>query len=226
MRLKLLPLLLVVAFILPQNVFAQERSFDERINESMTPATAVVTDIIFFPITLAGDGEIEGYTDEWYAGLSEQDQITFHHDNGETKTYTKAEFETFLAENSLNIKTGSVFGDGGSTFTYSIPFVLIWLLVGAMFFTVYMGFINFRGIKLSYNIVKGRYTSPDDPGEVSHFQALTAALSGTVGLGNIAGVAIAIATGGPGATFWMILAGLLGMSVSYTHLTLPTIYSV
>lgn len=224
MRLKLLPLLLVVAFILPQNVFAQERSFDERINESMTPATAVVTDIIFFPITLAGDGEIEGYTDEWYAGLSEQDQITFHHDNGETKTYTKAEFETFLAENSLNIKTGSVFGDGGSTFTYSIPFVLIWLLVGAMFFTVYMGFINFRGIKLSYNIVKGRYTSPDDPGEVSHFQALTAALSGTVGLGNIAGVAIAIATGGPGATFWMILAGLLGMSSKFVECTLGVKY--
>ena len=88
----------------------------------------------------------------------------------------------------------------------SIPFVLIWLIVGALFFTIYMGFINIRGFRHALDVVRGKYDNPDDAGEVSHFQALTAALSGTVGVGNIAGVAIAVSLGGPGATFWMIMA--------------------
>ncbi len=106
----------------------------------------------------------------------------------------------------------------------SVPFVLVWLLAGALFFTLFMRFINFRGFKHSINIVRGKYTNPDDKGEVSHFQALTAALSATVGLGNIAGVAIAISIGGPGATFWMIIAGLLGMSTKFVECTLGVKY--
>ena len=102
----------------------------------------------------------------------------------------------------------------------SVPFVLIWLVVGALFFTFFMRFINFRGFMLAINIVRGKYTNPDDKGEVSHFQALTTALSATVGLGNIAGVAIAVSVGGPGATFWMIMAGLLGMSTKFVECTL------
>ncbi len=105
-----------------------------------------------------------------------------------------------------------------------IPFVLIWLLVGALFFTLFMRFINARGFKLAVDIVRGKYDDPSDPGEVSHFQALTAALSGTVGLGNIAGVAIAISIGGPGATFWMIVAGFLGMSSKLVECTLGVKY--
>ena len=101
-----------------------------------------------------------------------------------------------------------------------IPVIVIWLIVGAIFFTVYMGFINLRGFKQSFRIVSGKYSKPDDPGEVTHFQALSAALSGTVGLGNIAGVAIAISLGGPGATFWMILAGLFGMTTKFVEVTL------
>lgn len=106
----------------------------------------------------------------------------------------------------------------------SMPFVIIWLLVGAIIFTVYMGFINVRGFKHAIDVVRGRYDDPNDPGEVSHFQALTAALSGTVGLGNIAGVAIAVSLGGPGATFWMILAGFLGMSSKFVECTLGVKY--
>ncbi len=106
----------------------------------------------------------------------------------------------------------------------TVPFVLIWLIAGAIIFTVYMKFINIRGFKHAIDIVKGKYDDPNDPGEVSHFQALTAALSGTVGLGNIAGVAIAISLGGPGATFWMILAGLLGMSSKFVECTLGVMY--
>ncbi len=87
-----------------------------------------------------------------------------------------------------------------------------------------MGFINFRAFKHAILVTAGRYDSKHDHGEVSHFQALTAALSATVGLGNIAGVAIAIATGGPGATFWMIMAGLLGMSSKFVECTLGQKY--
>jgi len=106
----------------------------------------------------------------------------------------------------------------------SVPFVLIWLVIGAAVFTIYFRFINIRGFKLAVDIVRGKYTKSDESGEVSHFQALTAALSGTVGLGNIAGVAVAISLGGPGATFWMIVAGLLGMSSKFTECTLGVKY--
>ncbi|PRY16307.1 AGCS family alanine or glycine:cation symporter [Pontibacter ummariensis] len=107
---------------------------------------------------------------------------------------------------------------------YAIPLILIWLLAGAIFFTFYLGFINFRGFKHALDLVRGKYDQEDAPGEVSHFQALTAAVSGTVGLGNIAGVAIAISLGGPGATFWMIVAGLLGMSSKFVSCTLGVKY--
>ncbi|SFG88700.1 alanine/glycine:cation symporter family protein [Pontibacter chinhatensis] len=107
---------------------------------------------------------------------------------------------------------------------YGIPLILVWLLAGALFFTVYLGFINIRGFRYALDIVRGKYNQADAPGEVSHFQALTAAVSGTVGLGNIAGVAIAISLGGPGATFWMIMAGLLGMSTKFVSCTLGVKY--
>ncbi len=106
----------------------------------------------------------------------------------------------------------------------TFPLVVVWLIAGALFFTVYMKFINFRGFKQSIRIVSGKYDNPEDPGEVTHFQALSAALSGTVGLGNIAGVAIAISVGGPGATFWMILAGLLGMTSKFVECPLGVKY--
>ena len=105
-----------------------------------------------------------------------------------------------------------------------IPIVVAWLIAGAVFFTLRMGFINFRGFFHAIRVTLGRYDNPEHEGEVSHFQALTAALSATVGLGNIAGVAIAVGIGGPGATFWMIVAGLLGMSSKFTECTLGQMY--
>ncbi len=101
-----------------------------------------------------------------------------------------------------------------------VPFILLWLITGAIVFTFYLNFINIRGFKTAIDIIKGKYTHEGDPGEVTHFQALTAALSGTVGLGNIAGVAVAIAAGGPGATFWMILFGLFSMSSKFVECAL------
>jgi AGCS family alanine or glycine:cation symporter len=132
----------------------------------------------------------------------------------------------------------------------SVPLVLIVLVFGATFFTVYFGFVNVRLFGLALKVVRGKYDElegakkkpfiptvrtvegdiPDTikieqhQGEVNHFQALSSAISGTVGLGNIAGVAVAIAVGGPGATFWMIVAGLLGMSSKFVECTLGVKY--
>ena len=108
----------------------------------------------------------------------------------------------------------------------SIPIVVVWLVFGALFFTLKMNFINVRAFKHAIDLVRGKFDDPNDEGEVSHFQALATALSATVGLGNIAGVAVAITVGGPGATFWMIIAGLLGMSSKFVECTLGVKYRV
>lgn len=105
------------------------------------------------------------------------------------------------------------------------PLIVVWLVLGAVFFTFKMRFIQFRGIKHAIQLVRGRFDDPtQDKGEVTHFQALVTALSATVGLGNIAGVAIAISMGGPGATFWMIIAGLIGMASKFVECTLGVKY--
>ncbi|WP_136467968.1 alanine/glycine:cation symporter family protein [Flagellimonas onchidii] len=132
---------------------------------------------------------------------------------------------------------------------YGIPVVLIVLILGALFFTIYFGFVNIRHFPTAIQVVRGKYdelerekpklkpavleidgdlkgTIKDEGhlGEVNHFQALATAVSGTVGLGNIALVAVAISIGGPGATFWMVLAGLLGMSTKFVECTLGVRY--
>lgn len=109
-------------------------------------------------------------------------------------------------------------------FGYSFPWIVGWLVTGAAVFTLYFSFVQFRMVGHAISLVKGDYSDPDDAGEVSHFQALATALSGTVGLGNIAGVAVAVGVGGPGATFWMIIAGLLGMASKFTECTLGVKY--
>lgn len=106
----------------------------------------------------------------------------------------------------------------------AIPFIVVWLIFAALLFTLFFRFINIRGIKHGFDLVRGKYFDPTAPGEVTHFQALATALSGTVGLGNIAGVAVAVSIGGPGATFWMILAGFLGMSSKFVECTLGVKY--
>ena len=122
--------------------------------------------------------------------------------------------------------TETIFGTG-------IPTIIILLVGGALFFTIYFGFVNIRQFPTAINTVRGKFDSLESTesnevknisGEVSHFQALATAVSGTVGNGNIAGVAMAIAIGGPGATFWMILCGLLGMSTKFVECTLGVKY--
>ncbi len=163
-------------------------------------------------------------------------------------------FFTFAQELGLDEKINQGFKPISDFFSaviffevFGIPFVLIVLVMSALFFTIYFGFPNFRYFRTAINIVRGKYDAVDhhtvgDPelaidgdikgtiedeskdGEVTHFQALATAVSGTVGNGNIAGVALAIALGGPGATFWMIICGLLGMSTKFVECTLGVQY--
>lgn len=105
-----------------------------------------------------------------------------------------------------------------------IPVVVPWLVAGAVFCTFYFAGINLRGIPLAWRTLRGEFDDPDAPGEISHFQALTTAVSGTVGIGNIGGVAVAISVGGPGATLWMIVAGFLGMATKFAECTLGVRY--
>lgn len=105
-----------------------------------------------------------------------------------------------------------------------VPIVVIWLVFGGIYFSFRMRFINVRAFGHAIGLLRGKYDNPADKGEVSHFQALTTALSATVGLGNITGVAIAVVVGGPGATFWMIVAGFFGMSLKFTECTLGLKY--
>ena len=107
-----------------------------------------------------------------------------------------------------------------SIFGVRIEWVVLWMAIPMVFFTFYLKFVNVSSLRLSLQIIKGQYADPNAPGEVSQFEALTAALSGTVGLGNIAGVAIAISIGGPGATFWMIVIAFFAMSLKFAECTL------
>jgi len=109
-------------------------------------------------------------------------------------------------------------------FGADVPVVVVWLVCAAVYSTLYFRFLNFRGFGHAIRLVRGVYSNKNDPGEVTHFQALCTAVSGTVGIGNIGGVAVAISIGGPGATFWMIIAGLLGMSTKFIECTLGTLY--
>ncbi|MEO9532261.1 MAG: alanine/glycine:cation symporter family protein [Crocinitomicaceae bacterium] len=176
-------------------------------------------------------------------------------------------FINFAAEKGMDQKIDEAFGAATGWFvegvfyaipftdSVSVPWVLIVLIGGALFFSLYFKLINVTGFWTAINIVRGKYDEiesegadnvnasdsvhtvdgdiidtirvehdEDHHGEVSHFQALTAALSATVGLGNIAGVAVAISIGGPGATFWMIIAGLIGMASKFTECTLGVKY--
>lgn len=105
-----------------------------------------------------------------------------------------------------------------------LPILVVWLLLGGIFLTILVAFKPFRDLPHSLKVVRGHYNRHDDPGQVTSFQALATELSGTVGLGNIAGVAVAISMGGPGASFWIILAGLLGMSIKMAEATLGQKY--
>ena len=104
------------------------------------------------------------------------------------------------------------------------PFIVLWLIVAAFFFTFYLRGVNFLLFRHALQIVSGKYDKPDATGEVSHLQALFSAIAATVGLGSIAGVSVAVAIGGPGVVFWIVIAGFLGMATKFAEVTLSMCY--
>ncbi|BAV94231.1 alanine/glycine:cation symporter family protein [Ichthyobacterium seriolicida] len=140
------------------------------------------------------------------------------------------EIEKILNDKSLTLKSPVLSSVEHENFGFAkktvVPIILLWLVFAAVFFTIRLGFINLRGMRHALDLLRGKYENPDDKGEVSPFQALATALSGTVGLGNIAGVAIAVSVGGPGATFWMIAMGMLGMALKFAECMLGVKYRV
>ena len=110
-----------------------------------------------------------------------------------------------------------------ATFIWGVP-LLILLIGGGIYLLIRSQFLQFRLFGHDIQVLRGKYDNPNDPGEISHFQALTTALSATVGMGNIAGVAVAISIGGPGAVFWMWISAIIGMSTKFFTSTLAIMY--
>ncbi len=125
----------------------------------------------------------------------------------------------------LDSITSFVFGSF-SFFNNQIPYIVLWLVFASLFFTLYFKFVNIRFFRRALNVAFGKYDNPNHPGEITHFQSFTAAMSGTIGLGNIAGVAVAISIGGPGAMFWMIVTAFFGMTLKFVEVSLGHKYRV
>jgi AGCS family alanine or glycine:cation symporter len=125
-----------------------------------------------------------------------------------------------LLGDTVSLMADILFADFGT----GIPLIVLILVAGGVYYSFFFRWISLRGFRHSIRIIRGHYDDPDDPGEISHFQALTSALSATIGLGNIAGVAIAVGLGGPGAVFWMIVMALFGMSSKLASCTLAVMY--
>ncbi|MEJ6599403.1 MAG: alanine/glycine:cation symporter family protein [Crocinitomicaceae bacterium] len=233
---------------------------DEKIDLVFKPIADFVGSIIFFPINAGSVNQNSSFEipEELFEGGKDSIIIKFSDfkinaskDVEEVKLLS--DFGRIAKDKNgeliLIVKTAGTVKLAFSGTYVSVPLVLIILILGALFFTIYFKFVNFTLIRTAVKIVKGDYDDIDHhaadaaegdstpggdvfetiavegaEGEVSHFQALTAALSATVGLGNIAGVAVAISLGGPGATFWMILAGFLGMATKFTECTLGVKY--
>ena len=152
--------------------------------------------------------------------LVEEGKVIYNSDNQEHVIEQGAHYLASIKYDEPMVMTHP----NGDPITKGIPFIVMWLVLGALFFTIRMGFINIKGFRHSIDLAKGKYDDPNAPGQVTHFQALATAVSGTVGLGNIAGVAVAVSLGGAGATFWMIVCGLLGMSSKFVECTLGVKY--
>ena len=197
------------------------KGFEERIDRAMGAVNGVIAGVFFYDVmgksaavdatsVLDDPSALEGLIAELEAKAGE------------------AGFDFAASAVTLEIPMASASG-GERKATLSakrsgIPLAVLWLVAGALFFTVRMGLIQLRALGHAVQVTRGKYDNPDDQGDVTSFQALSAALSATVGLGNIAGVAIAISVGGPGATFWMIMAGFLGMASKFTECSLGQMY--
>ena len=243
-------------FFIQISLFAQEKNevtFSDKMNSLFEPAVNVMVEVIFWdPLHAIGiydpiiyDEEGNVHVDSHFPGL-----VSIETGSNELTGF-KTNFSKLKVAQEI-VVGGKLFVvkaidnniklivEGESDITVSevsfgnpdmrpFPVVVLWLMFGALFFTFKLKFINFRGVKHSLDLLKGKFDDPNvktKKEELTRVQALSTALSGTVGLGNIASVAVAISIGGPGATFWMIVAGLLGMASKFTEVTLGVKYRV
>ena len=126
--------------------------------------------------------------------------------------------ESFFKPTS-DLITNIIFGSF-QIFETNVTFIVVWLVFASLYFTFYFKFLNIRFFGRAIQVIRGKFDKPNDKGEVTHFQSFTAAMSGTIGLGNIAGVAVAISIGGPGAMLWMIVTAFFGMTLKFVEVTL------
>src|SRR5690554_848982 len=177
-------------------------------------AIAIITDRAGKEITV--NSEVNGKLNH----ITKEGEVIYNSDNKKHVIEQGAHFFANITYDKPIVLTHP----NGDPLTKPISFIVIWLVLGALFFTIRMGFINIRGFKHALQLARGKYNDPNAPGQVTHFQALATAVSATVGLGNIAGVAVAVSVGGAGATFWMIIAGFLGMSSKFVECVLGVKY--
>ena len=236
--------------------FSQEKketTFSDKVNSLFEPAVDVMVKVIFWdplhaigiydPIIYNDEGEVQ--IDAHLTGLVSVDQGSnivsgFRTQFNKLTIGQEIVFEgkVYVIENIENDALLTVSEEAeqtlsevtfGTPLMRPFPIVVLWLMFGAIFFTIKLRFINFRGVKHSIDLLRGKFDDPNaktSKEELTRVQALSTALSGTVGLGNIASVAVAISIGGPGATFWMIVAGLLGMASKFTEVTLGVKYRI
>ena len=183
----------------------------------LLPFAVVLTSLLVAPAATAHEGHdhksaIEQKIDDAFgAAVDAIEAVTMFNLNRGAEPVTDDAGQKVLSPKGEDVKI-------------TLPVLVVWLVIGAIFFSLRFRFVNLRMFGHAIQVTRGKYDDPADEGEVTHFQALSSALSATVGLGNIAGVAIAVSIGGPGATIWMIVAGLLGMSLKFTECTLGQKY--
>lgn len=192
-----------------------------------------INQVLFYGVGLDPVGEITGgdrypVDDAGYALQSDESGAIVTGEDGAPTRYLDAAGNLLLFSGH---RAQTVTAEGevldtreGAVIVRSIPVIVCVLFLGGFFFTVRYGFVNLRLFRHSIDVIRGRYDKPDHEGEVSHFRALTSALSATVGLGNISGVAVAISMGGPGAVFWMWFTAFFGMSLKFSSCTLAQLY--
>jgi AGCS family alanine or glycine:cation symporter len=218
----------------PPAAVVPDKSLDQKIDEWFGKVTAPFVNLIFYPIATDIDAEkvakmpenltlaAPGSADMWYFRAD-------HQSAWQRVTVSKGKGGLECSELGMAEKpTGSLKPFSGQWTPAKLKsfLVIFWLAAAGVILTLVFKFINIRAFGLAMRTVRGKYSQASDPGSVTHFQALTAAVSGTVGLGNIAGVAIGIHSGGPGVAFWLFLSGFLGMSTKFAECTLGVKYRI
>ncbi len=234
----LVAILLIVLLAAPVWAQAEEpeapQSIQDRVNGFFDEfVNSFINEVLFYGVGLGPVGEVtdgarypvddDGYalaTDETGAIIQDDDgePVRLTDDSGNVLLFTGHRVETVTPGGAI-VETRK-----GAVLVRSIPVIVCVLFLGGFFFTLRYGFINLRLFRHSIDVIRGRYDKPHHEGEVTHFRALTSALSATVGLGNISGVAVAISMGGPGAVFWMWFTAVFGMSLKFSSCTLAQLY--